>query len=326
MRNIMDMYLNFTEKRIKKYFRLIYAGYFDEEIVAEYLKTYVNARYYNIRNTDKPARAFYLRIIDELNFKKEILINRNDEVTQDREEKARKLKIINSVKNVFEYILFFDNVRKIENFKKIDNLRVIIKKIDDSIRDELDISMSEANQEKLYKEVNSDLIDKELLFDKFETDDFWIMAENYEHKAHVYFATLDHNVKMPPQYSESAIEKVFTEGIVAEDKLEVEYMLLSLISLRDIIDGEFEDVYIAEFATSLFKKKAKLDSILSIISHQALQDKIHLMITYSEYMHNQKAVLEYTKKGYNFAIVLEKKEKNEENIEKLKMFKNVICK
>ena len=326
MRNIMDMYLNFTEKRIKKYFRLIYAGYFNEEIIAEYLKTYVNARYYNIRNTDKPARAFYLRIIDELNFKKEILIKRNEDETQDREERAQNLKIINSVKNVFEYILFFDNVRKIENFKKIDNLRVIIKKIDDSLGQDLEIHMPEANQEKLYKEVNGDLIEKELFFEKFETDEFWIMVENYEYKEHVYFATIDHNVKMPPQYSDTAIEKVFTEGIVAEDKLEVEYMLLSLISLRDIIDGEFEDVYIAEFATSLFKKKAKLDSILSIISHQALQDKIHLMITYSEYMHNQKAVLEYTKKGYNFAIVLDKKEKNEENIEKLKMFKNVIYK
>jgi len=326
MKNIMDMYLNFTEKRIKKYFRLIYAGYFNEEIVTEYLKTYVNGRYYNIRNTDKPARAFYLRIIDELNFKKELLIKRNETETQDRDEKEQNFKIINSVKNVFEYILFFDNVRRIENFKKIDNLRVIIKKIDDSLSQDLEIHMSEANQDKLYKEVNGDLIEKELFFERFETDEFWIMVENYEYKDHVYFATLDHNVKIPPQYSDTAIEKVFTEGIVAEDKLEVEYMLLSLISLRDIIDGEFDDVYIAEFTTSLFKKKAKLDSVLSIIDHQALQHKIHLMIDYSDYMKNQKAVLDYTKKGYNFAILLDKKQKNEEIIEKLKMFKNVIYK
>ena len=71
-------------------------------------------------------------------------------------------------KNVFEYILFFDNVRKIENFKKIDNLRVIIKKIDDSLGQDLEIHMPEANQEKLYKEVNGDLIEKELFFEKFE--------------------------------------------------------------------------------------------------------------------------------------------------------------
>ena len=48
MKNLMDMYLNFTEKRIKKYMRMTYSQYYNEEIVSEYLKTYVNARYYNI--------------------------------------------------------------------------------------------------------------------------------------------------------------------------------------------------------------------------------------------------------------------------------------
>jgi len=78
MKNLMDMYLNFTEKRIKKYMRIIYSQYYNDAIVSEYLKTYVNARYYNIRNTEKPARAFYLRIIDELEFKQNILVKRND--------------------------------------------------------------------------------------------------------------------------------------------------------------------------------------------------------------------------------------------------------
>ena len=49
--------------------KLILDGYYDEIVVNEYLRTYINARYYNIRNTEKPARAFYLRILDELEFK-----------------------------------------------------------------------------------------------------------------------------------------------------------------------------------------------------------------------------------------------------------------
>ena len=59
--------------------RVIFAGYYDEKIGSEYLKTYINARYYNIRNTEKPARAFYLRILDELEFKQNILIRKNEE-------------------------------------------------------------------------------------------------------------------------------------------------------------------------------------------------------------------------------------------------------
>ena len=99
MKNIMDMYLNFTEKRIKKYMKMIYVRFYNEKIVSEYLKTYVNARYYNIRNTSKPARAFYLRIIDELEFKEQILI---------KKDKAKQnLKMISNVRKVFAYILFF---------------------------------------------------------------------------------------------------------------------------------------------------------------------------------------------------------------------------
>lgn len=324
MKNIVDMYLNFTEKRIKKYMKLIYSQYYNDEIVSEYLKTYVNARYYNIRNTEKPARAFYLRIIDELDFKKDILIKRNEE-TEDKEEKNQNLKMINNVKDVFEYILFFDNVRKIENFKKIDSLREIIKKITETVTSEFNAKISKETQEKLYKEVTGDLIEKDIFLDKFDTDEFYLVVENYEEKDELYFVKLNHNVKMPVQYSETAIEKVFSEGIVSEDKLQIEYVLLSVIVLRDIIEGDFKDTYVAEFTNTLFKKKSKLDSYLSIIGHQALQDKIYLNIDYSDYIKNQKLILEYTNKGFNFIITLDNTIKSIEDVEKLKMFKNVIA-
>lgn len=325
MKNLMDMYLNFTEKRIKKYMRMIYSVYYNEEIVSEYLKTYINARYYNIRNTEKPARAFYLRIIDELEFKKDILIKKNEVETEDREEKEEKLKLINNMQEVFEYILFFDNVRKIENFKKIDSLREIVKKIMETVIAEYKIKNSKENEENIYKEVTSDMIEKEVFLDKFETDEFIINIENCEQREDLYFAKLDYNIKMPIQYSETAIEKVFTEGIVAEDKLQVEYMLLSLISLRDIIGGNFKDIYVAEFTNTLFKKKVKLDGLLSIISNQALQAKIHINIDYSDYIKNQKTILEYRNKGFDFTITLDNTITRVEDVERLKMFKIVIA-
>ena len=325
MKNLMDMYLNFTEKRIKKYLRLAYSQYYNEEIVSEYLKTYVNARYYNIRNTEKPARAFYLRIIDELEFKQAILIKKNEKETENREERQAKLNMINNVKEVFEYILFFDNVRKIENFKKLDSLREIIKKMMYTITEQYNIKTSKENENKLYKEITSDLLEKDVFLDKFVTDEFVIEIENCEQREDLYFANLNHNVKMPIQYSEAAIEQVFTEGIVAEDKLQIEYILLSLITVRDIVEGDFKDVYIAEFANTLFKKKSKLDSILSLIANQALQEKIHINLDYEDYMKNQKLVLEYTNKGFNFAITLDNTIKSVEDVEKLKMFKFVIA-
>lgn len=324
MKNIMDTYLNFTEKKIKKYMRMIFAGYYDEKIVSEYLKTYINARYYNIRNTEKPARAFYLRILDELEFKQNILIRKNEEEAENIEEKEANLKLINTVKEVFGYILFFDNVRNVDNFKSINSIKEVIKKIMQTVNVEFKIKTTKDFEETFYKEITSDMLDKEIFLDKFETDEFSLRFENSAIRDDLYYAMLEHNVRMPSQYSESAIEKVYTEGIVAEDKLQIEYILLSLVAMRDIINGNFKDSYLAEFTSTLFKKKQKLDSILSLIGNQALQEKISLNISYSDYIKNQKGVLEYTKKGYNFVITLDDSIKSVEDVEKLKMFKIVI--
>ena len=129
MNNLMDTYLKFTEKKIKKYLKAIFSSYYNEEFVSEYLKTYINARYYNVQNTEKPARAFYLRILDELNFKEDTLMKRCEEEAQTLDEKQNKLNLIHCINEVFGYILFFDNVRNIENFKTIDSLKEIIEKI-----------------------------------------------------------------------------------------------------------------------------------------------------------------------------------------------------
>ena len=325
MRNLMDTYLNFTEKKIKKYMRMIFTKQYDEEIVSEYLKTYINARYYNIVNADKPARAFYLRILQELDYKEEILIKRNKEQAEDIDEERERAEIINNVKEIFSYILFFDNVRRVENFKNIDSIKQIIKKVANTVNMEFNIKTSKDFEESLYKEVSRDMLEKEIFLDKFETDEFMLSFESSEQHEDVYFAKLEHDIKMPIQYSETAIEKVFTEGIVAEDKLQVEYILLSLISLRDIINGNFDDMYIAEFTDTLFKKKAKLESLLSLIENEALQAKIYINITYSDYIKNQKSILDYTNKGYNFVITLDNSIKSIEDVEKLKMFKIVIA-
>lgn len=267
MKNIMDMYLDFTEKAIKKYMKMIYSRYYDEEIVSEYLRTYINARYYNIRNTDKPARAFYLRIIDELEFKKQILMKKHGE---------EKAKIIDNAEKVFAYILFFDNVRKIENYKKINDLKDIIKKMLETVQTDFDIRISKHIIEDINKEIASDIIKRDVFLDNLETDEFSVSLKNSEQNEEIYYATIEHNVRMPMQYSDKAIEKVFSEGIVAEDKLQIEYMLLSLISVRDIIVGNFKDIYIAEFAKTLLNKKNKFDGLLSIIENQALQAKINI--------------------------------------------------
>lgn len=324
MNNLMDTYLKFTEKKIKKYMKIVFSVNYDEEIIEEFLRTYINARYYNVQNSEKPARAFYMRILDELEYKEDMLMEKCDAEAESLNEKQSRLNLIHSIKEAFGYVLFFDNVRNIENFKTIDSLHEIIEKMLESVEKDFDIKNSKDVEEKLYQEVKSDMIEKDIFLDKFETDEFSLVFENANFDENFYFVELEHNIKMPMQYSDSAINKVFTEGIIAEDKLQIEYILLSTVAIRDIINGNFKDCYIAEFETSLFKKKQKLNGILALIENQALQEKINLNIKYADYMKNQKSVLEYIKRGFSFVITLDDTLKNAEDIEKLKMFKLVI--
>lgn len=325
MKNLMDVYLSFTERKIKKYMKLIFNQYYDENIVNEYLRTYINARYYNIINIEKPARAFYLRILDELDYKEDTLMEKCEKEAESLSEKQQRLKVISTVKEVFGYILFFDNVRNIENFKTIGSIKEIVAKALAVASEAYGFKVPKDAEDKIYKEIKSDLLSKDLFLDKFDTDEFMLNFENSELRDDLFFVELLYNVKMPMQYSCQAVAQVFSEGIIAEDKLQVEYLLLSIIVIRDIVNGSFKDTYIAEFAPTLFKKKQKLDSLLSIIDNQALQSEISLNIMYSDYIKNKKSVFEYTKKGFNFTITLDNSIQNIEDVEELKMFKIVIA-
>lgn len=325
MKNLMDVYLSFTERKIKKYMKLIFNQYYDENIVNEYLRTYINARYYNIINIEKPARAFYLRILDELDYKEDTLMKKCEKEAESLSEKQQRLKVISTVKEVFGYILFFDNVRNIENFKTIGSIKEIVAKALAVASEAYGFKVPKDAEDKIYKEIKSDLLSKDLFLDKFDTDEFMLNFENSELRDDLFFVELLYNVKMPMQYSSKAVAQVFSEGIIAEDKLQVEYLLLSIIVIRDIVNGSFKDTYIVEFAPTLFKKKQKLDSLLSIIDNQALQSEISLNIMYSDYIKNKKSVFEYTKKGFNFTITLDNSIQSIEDVEELKMFKIVIA-
>ena len=101
MNNLMDEYIEFTKKNLRKYMKIIFEKYYDNIVIDEYIKTYINARYYNITHSKVVSRAFFKRILNELEYKKEIL----ERKLQKEEIKADE-RIIENAEKVFEYILF----------------------------------------------------------------------------------------------------------------------------------------------------------------------------------------------------------------------------
>lgn len=313
MKNLMDEYIDFTSKKIKKYMKIILRSKYDDEVVQEFLKTYINSRYYNIN--EESSRAFYLKITDSLNRKQESLKTKVDK---------DKLEIIEPVKQIFTYMLFFDNVRKVENFKTIDSIREVIVKLLEYCEQTLGLKAQESVENSLYNEITSDLLDKDIYLDNFETDDFLLNFEKTVEYENVYYTKLDYNIKVPSIYSDEAVDKVFNSGTVAENKLVVEYELLSVVTIRDILSGNFKDKYIAEFNNSLFKKTQKLDSIFAILDNQALQDKIYITITYRDLEKNRSLIQDYVRKGFNFAIELDDYFKDVNELAQLIMYKFII--
>lgn len=313
MRNLMDEYIDFTSKKIKKYVRMILRSKYDEKIVQEFLRTYINSRYYNIN--EESSRPFYLKITDALNKKQNIL--------NEKDEDGKEL-VIEVTKQIFVYMLFFDNVRKVENFKNIKSIKEVINQLIDYCQKTLDIKMQDDINEALYNEITVDMLDKDIYLDKFDTDNFILDFEKTKELDNVYYTRLDYNMRLPMQYSYEAIEKVYNTGTVAENKLAVEYVLLSVVAIRDILSGNFKDKYIVEFSNSLLKKEQKLDGLLAILTNQALQDKINITISYRDFQKNRDMILEFIGKGYNFAIELDDYLEDVEIIKKLKMFKFII--
>ena len=88
--------------------------------------------------------------------------------------------------------LFFDNVRKVENFKTIDSLREVIKRVLEYCEQALGLKAQESVENSLYNEVTTDLLDKDIYLDNFETDDFLLNFEKSKEYENVYYIKLDY--------------------------------------------------------------------------------------------------------------------------------------
>ena len=276
------------------------------------------------------SRPFYLKIMDEIERKKEILLERyknKENIKKNSREEVinnRKIQLIEQVSQVFYYVLFWDSVRNIDNLKSVKDLKETVKKIALMRKEIFEIDKDEDFEKALYKQIKDDMIKKDIFLDNFESNEFMIDLSQHRDYKNLYYAKLEHNVQISMVYSDQAINRVYNEGIVLENKLRIEYILLSVIIMRDAIRGSFDDDYIVEFSDSFFKKKQKFDSEVAVINNQLLQDKIYINIPYSGFIKNKEMIMEYISRGYNFAITLDNGLKSVDDLDRLKIFKYVI--
>ena len=181
-------------------------------------------------------------------------------------------------------------------------------------------------EEKLYQKMQEIMNEKEELLKRFSSEEFYIKLTNYPDKLKVYRVNLKfQNIKFPLEFSDFAINKAFQIGLVSEDKLVIEYYLVVLQILKDVLKLNFKKKYVLEFAETLLKKPKKIRGFLNIINNPIIQEKISLKIKYEEFLKKSETVFELMREGYKITVILDNSfEPNFKNIESLQMFEFVI--
>ena len=227
--------------------------------------------------------------------------------------------LIENMKVFFYYVLYFDNVVYYKDLRnKIEQIAKIKKRIYGDVQEEF--------IEILYQKMQQYIEQKKELVERFSTEDFYIRITNYPDRSNVYRINLKYkNIKFPLEYSEFAINKAFQVGLMAEDKLVVEYYLIVIQILKDILKLNFKRKYILEFADTLLKKPKKIKGFLNIINSSAVQEKVSLKIRYEQFVQNKETIYELMRNGYKITIILDNSfDVTFKNIETLEMFEFVI--
>lgn len=306
--NIMNEYIKLTKEQINEYMRLVFGINFNQKYCDIFTERYINIRYFNYYENEyyESVRKKILEHLKQVG--EEIIINN----INDRE-------LIETMRVFFYYVLYFDNVvyyKDLRNkIKQIEKVRKRVLKIE-----------FDNFEENLYKKMEEYMKQKENLIKRFSSDEFFIKLTNYPDKLKVYRVNLKfNNIKFPLEYSDFAINKAFQTGLVNEDKLVVEYYLVVLQILRDILKLNFKKKYVLEFADTLLKKPKKIKGILNIINNPAIQDKISLKVKYEQFLKNKEIVYELMREGYKITIILDNSfEPNFKNMESLHMFEFVL--
>lgn len=305
--NVMNEYIELTKKQITSYLKLVLENAYQKRYADMYIDTYINVRYYNFFDVGESLTR-RKKILEELRKMQEYIIETNIKDTE----------IIEHLHLFFCYVLYIDNVVYCKDLKnKISKINKFRKRL-------LNIDNPEF-ENNLYIEIIKWQEEKEKLLELFDANEFFLKTTSYKDKLNIYKVNLKHQIKFPMEYSQLAIDKVFNMGLTNEDKLIIEYYLISVQIIRDILRQDFKTHYIVEFAETLLGKSKKIKSILNIIDNPVIQDKLSLKIRHEYYVENKEVIYELMREGFKFSIILDNSfEVNYKNMESLKMFKCVL--
>ncbi len=269
----------------------------ESTINEDFLKTYVDARYYNISdegNIDFNSKNKLSKINEQINIKAKKMIskyNGSDAVYEDKVNKFNKFYVL--VNNL--EILNKTN-------KNIDSKRESYKnKILPVLRDELTSSlelMDIVNKIIIIQKVHDRII-KETL-ENLNSNMFKLILEKISNNQ--FAVNLKHNINFSKVYSDYIVDKTYSEGIIAEDKTMIMITMVVQKIVEDMLDGDFDNKYYLHIPSTVYEKRNKLEKIFELFDDNRGKESIVVVNDYNEVIKNKKTIKQLRKDGYHFAI------------------------
>lgn len=143
----------------------------------------------------------------------------------------------------------------------------------------------------------------ECFYKNLETNMFTLNFNKLSNKKDMYGLELHHNISFSKVYSDYIIEKTYTEGIVAEDKITVLLTLLLVQVVKDMISSNFDRKYLLYIPNSLYAKEKKVTRLLKMIDDKYAKDNVIILLSYDDLLHHKQVIKRIRKSGYKFALV-----------------------
>lgn len=301
-RTIIEKCMYIKEQEIEKIVEILLDGEKSKinyaTIKDAFIKSYIDGRYYNFcgnvnvefNNKNKVKRLNL--VIEE---------TKNDLIKKYKgSDNKYSDKVIKFV-DLFELVNYFEN-------SSDNKLSLKEKRIAYSNKIKKNLDYDDFDDRKL-KSISEEIIKTQRLYlgmikytlEKIDTNLFKLNYSNLSRKD-IYAVDLEHNISFSKIYSNYIVDKTYSEGLIAEDKMQVLLTLLSSEIVNNMLSCEFNKKYIIYVPETVYTKGNKLDDIFDMFEDEYAKNNIIVLVKYSKMGGNKDIIKKLIKKGYHFAI------------------------
>ena len=299
-KNIIDALMNIKKEEIYKIIDVLMNDgkpqTNEATIKTAFVSTYINAKYYNYYDDKDGVNGRNLLAKVE----KVLKITAADLIDYYHGSDTKYNNKVYLYANIFRIIANLDQAKEAITENKAK--KEFYKKTIMSYYLDYNHLNIEANINAIFKIQKTYMEIEKFFLQRLETKNFSLETSKLPSKKHYYAVDLAHDIAFNKVYSEYIIEKTYSEGVIAEDKIKVLLTLLSSQILKDMIKGDFNRKYVFYLPSSLYQKEKKVWRLLKMIDDEYAKNHTLILIDFKDLKQYKYIIKKIKKAGFRFAL------------------------